>query len=596
MAVALEPLIFNKFKGIREFNGVNSGGEISAIECENVELVQTDIGGTTGIKSMAGNTVAYTLPDTGYVVKGIFTSEQDNVVYEFIYAENTTQGRLYYIDVNNNPTAIISTIAKSENGECNGLTMSTSAYDVFVFTNGEEAYTVCFTSDATYGVQVKPLNFTYSWKHNDDYVYTMTANPAVNDYVYTVEAAKTEDKITAVGNDTITVNGTQYTRVTNDDDTIKIYRKDYEGNDIKFLAMTTWNGRLVVATDYGVRASHDNDIYTWNDNPTDESKSWYINYTERVTALYAYTGGLFIFTDDNTDFLSGNPLSSSSVLQTTAGVGCHSFNSIVKHDTYLFFYSDVQKNIYMIQNIDNGQTRPTGPLARDVQSAFKNVKDLKLYSCIYDSKSQIWAVIDDNFGKQHIYIYDYNQGEWVQRKELSINTLCLVGSSIQVGRENKVYIEFLSNTVTDMNYKSMYKTSYINAGSNTNLKKQKTPLLLVLNDSYINDFFIRLTVNGKPKGEKRIKLSASAGGIYGSINETLPVQPAEQTYGSTESEIPCATYGSYNPYSKKVVEVSTPQTWYTLGIEIYTQTNGQGFYINSMELKNIKAKLKTRGR
>ena len=76
----------------------------------------------------------------------------------------------------------------------------------------------------------------------------------------------------------------------------------------------------------------------------------------------------------------------------------------------------------------------------------------------------------------------------------------------------------------------------------------------------------------------------------------MEVQPIEQTYGSTESEIPCATYGSYNPYSKKVVEVSTPQTWYTLGVEIYTKTSGQGFYINSMELKNIKAKLKTRGR
>jgi hypothetical protein len=532
MAVALEPLIFNKFKGIREFTGVNSGGEISAIECENVELVQTEIGNSTGIKSMAGNAVIYTLPDSGYSIKGIFSSEQENIVYKFIYAENNSQGRLYYIDINNNPTAIISTIAKSENGECNGLTMTSTAYDEFIFTNGVDAYSISFARNP----QVQAISTTTSRK------------------------------------------------------------KDYLNKDIKFLAMAVWNGRLVVATDYGVRASHDNDIYTWNDNPTDESKSWYINYTEKVTALYAYTGGLFIFTDDNTDFLSGNPLSSSSVLQTTAGVGCHSFNSIIKHDTYLFFYSDVQKNIYMIQNIDNGQTRPTGPLARDIQSAFKNVDTLKMYSCIYDSKSEIWVFITDKYGKFKIYIYNYNQGEWITRKEQDIKTLCLIGNTIHTGRENKVYVEFLNNTYADNYFRSYYRTCFINAGSNTNLKKQKTPLLLVLNDSFTNNFYIRLTVNGKTKSEKYINLKNTAGGIYGSTEETLEVQPIEQTYGSTESEILCATYGSYNPYSKKVVEVSTPQTWYTLGIEIYTKTNGQGFYINSMELKNIKAKLKTRGR
>lgn len=532
MAVSVEPLIFDKFKGIREFNGVNYGGEISAIECENVELVQTEIGNATGIKSMNGNTTLYTLPDEGYSVKGIFSSEQDNIVYEFVYAENNEQGRLYYVDINNDLTALISTLTKSENGECNGLTMTSTAYDEFIFTNGVDAYSISFARIP----QIKEIS-------------------------------------------------TESNR-----------KKDRFGNDIKFLAMTPWNGRLVVATDYGVRASHDNDIYTWDDNPTIEADSWEINYTEKVTALYAYTGGLFIFTDDNTDFLSGNPLSDTSVLQTTAGVGCHNFNSIVKHDTFLFFYSNIQKNIYMIQNIDNGQTRPTGPLAKEIQSAFKNVQTIKLYSCIYDNKNEIWVFITDKFDKLKIYIYNYNQGEWVQRKEQDIKTLCLIGNSIHTGNSNKIYIEFLNNTYADNYFRSYYKTCFINAGSNTNLKKQKTPLLLVLNDSYVNNFYIRLTVNGKQKGEKYIHLKTSAGGVYGSVDEVLEVTPIEQTYGSTENENPSAVYGTYNPYSKKVVEVSTPQTWYTLGIEIYTKTSGQGFYINSMELKNIKAKLKTRGR
>ena len=44
MSYAIDPMIFDKFKGIREFNGVNAGNQISAITCQNVELVQTEIG------------------------------------------------------------------------------------------------------------------------------------------------------------------------------------------------------------------------------------------------------------------------------------------------------------------------------------------------------------------------------------------------------------------------------------------------------------------------------------------------------------------------------------------------------------------------
>lgn len=487
---------------------------------------------------MAGNAVLHTLPDTGFEVKGIFKSEQDDTVYEFIYAENTTKGRLYCV-IANQVTAVKDSnnnvIEFTLTGKCNGLTMSSSAYDRFIFTNGVEAYVISWEETPS----VTPLNFT-------------------------------------VSNNT------------------RMYKKDYEGHDIKFIAMAVWNGRLVVATDYGVRGCHDNDIYTWNDNPTTEAMSWYINYTEKVTALYAYTGGLFIFTADNTDFLSGNPNSSSSILQTTAGVGCHSYTSIVKHDTYLFFYDNNQKNIYYIQNIDNGQTRPTGPAAKEIQSAFNNVKTFKMYSCIYENKNEIWIIVTDIFDKQKIYIYNYYQGEWIQRydSELKYNTYCLINNAVHSGRDNKVYLE----NSAERFFKSNYKTCFINAGSNTNLKKQKTPLLLVLNDTYTNDFYIRLTVNGKQKNAKHIAISVKNSGVYGSTDEVLEIQPAEQTYGSTENDNPCALYDEYNPYSKKVIEVSTPQTWYTLMVEIYTNTSGQGFYINSMELKNMKAKLKTKGR
>ena len=99
MSYAIEPLIYDQFKGIREFNGVNAGGQISAIQCQNVELVQTEIGNNTGIKSMYGNAVAYALP-LGYKTLGVFKSNQDGVNYTLIYGENDAKGTLFLFFVN----------------------------------------------------------------------------------------------------------------------------------------------------------------------------------------------------------------------------------------------------------------------------------------------------------------------------------------------------------------------------------------------------------------------------------------------------------------------------------------------------------------
>lgn len=517
MAIAVEPQIYSSFKGIRELNGVNAGGVISALECSNVELVQTEIGSSTGIKTMSGNTAKYAL-DLGYTVIGDWESIQDGISYEFIYAETTEKGTLFYINVADQPEVLIDNLTVT--GKANGITMTSTAYDVFVFTNGVEAKTVCFTSDSGYGDRIKTINAV-----------------------------------------------------------------DYLGRDIKWLSMAAWNGFLVVADEYGVHASHQNDIYTWNDNPEDIADSWYIDFSKKVTAVYSYTGGLYIFTEDDVTFLNTTPNdTANSTMQTTAGVGCYSFESIVKHDTFLFFYDNKQKNIYYIQNIDSGQTRPAGPVAQEIQSVFGNIEKFKMFSCIYQNRNEIWCLINDD-----IYIFNYFQKEWVKRYEQPINTVCLIKNNVHTGGNNIIYVENINNNYNGVFYPAKYKTTFINFGSNSNLKKQKTPLLLVLNDAYRNDFWVKLTVNNKTKNAKRVRIKGSGGGVYGSENTTYDIIPDNMKYGT-------ARYAKFNPYSKKVVEISTPQTWYTISVEIYTDMEGQGFYINSMELKNVKEKLKTRGR
>lgn len=523
MSYRVEPQIFERFRGIRELNGINAGGEISALECSNVELVQTETGNNVGIKSVSGNITAYTLP-LGYEVKGIFKSEQEEVTYKFIYGENDTKGTLFYINLQGQVEAIKydddTDLDFDLTGECNGLTMSSSAYDVFVFTNGKKAATVCFTADTAYGDKVKDLTAT-----------------------------------------------------------------DYQSRTIHWLSMTNWNGFLVVASEYGVHSSHQNDIYTWNDNPQDVADSWYIDFSKKVTAVISFTNGLYIFTKDDISFLNTTPNdTTNSLMQTAAMNGCFSYQSIVLHDTFLFFYDDNQKNVYYIQITDTGQTRPTGPVAKEIQSYFRNIETFKMYSCIYDNRNEIWCLINDK-----ILIYDYFQGEWVERKHQNITTVALIKNAIYSGGGGKVYVENINSTFDGQQIDSVYRTTFINIGSNSNLKKQKTPLLLVVNDNYVNDFYVQLTVNGKDKNPKTVKVGSNKSGQYYVDDETAVIIPDSMIFDS-------AYYVDESVYAKKVVEISTPQTWYTMSVKIFTKDPNQGFFITSMELKNIKAKTKTKGR
>jgi len=515
MAYAVEPQIYTSFKGIREQNGINSGGVISAITCNNVEIFPTEIGSDTGIKSMKGNTLLYTLP-TGYKIIGIFKSEQDGVPYTFIYAENETEGDLFYINVSNQPQSLISGLTVT--GKCNAITMTSSAYDVFVFTNGQDVRTVCFAQNP----QIRSINAV-----------------------------------------------------------------DYQNRSLHWLSMVEWNGFLVVADEYGVHGSHQNDIYTWNDNPEGVANSWYIDFSKKVTAVYAYTGGLYIFTQSDVTFLNTTPNdTANSKTETVAGVGCFSYTSIIKHDTYLFFYDNNQKNVYYIQNIDSGQIRPAGPVAREIQSHFRDVKKFKMFSCVYNNKNEVWCLVNDE-----ILIYDYVQQEWVQRTEQNINTICLISNVVYSGGDSGIiFAEGYGSTFNGGFFPAEYKTTFINLGTNTNLKKQKTPLLIVVNDNEINDFWVELTVNNKTKNPKKVKVAAKVSGYYIENEDPTEIIPNPKTHYGT------AIYGGDNTYSKRVVEISTPQTWYTMGIRIYTDTQGQGFSINSMELKNIKMKTKTKGR
>ena len=165
--------------------------------------------------------------------------------------------------------------------------------------------------------------------------------------------------------------------------------------------------------------------------------------------------------------------------------------------------------------------------------------------------------------------------------------------------KNKVYVcdnnghikaEKISETFTGEYYPAEYKTSIINMGSNSNLKKQKTPILLVLNENYVNNFYVEITANFKTKNPKKVVVKISNEGVWAPEDDNSGIEITDNMLWDK------AFWASEDYYKKRVVEISTPQTWYTMSVRFFTQEVGDGFSIVAMELKRLKEKTKTKGR
>lgn len=133
--------IFNTFRGIRTRNGVNTNGQISASECINIDFKPNDVNAEIQIKTTLGN-VSRGEFENHNIIKG-FETVQEGVEYCLLYVENETQGQLVKYDGSNSQfTVLVENLTKT--GKANGITMVSGAYDVFVFTNGVEYYSVNF--------------------------------------------------------------------------------------------------------------------------------------------------------------------------------------------------------------------------------------------------------------------------------------------------------------------------------------------------------------------------------------------------------------------------------------------------------------------
>lgn len=510
---------FNTFKGIRTRNGIAQNGTISATVCQNVDFAPSSYDAGVDIRTTYGNYAICTYTDDDYsVIKG-FETQQEGINHLLFYLESDTAGRLVEFNIAGSTfTTLIDDL--SVTGEANGITMVDSAYDVFVFTNGVEYYSV----------QLYP-------------------NTAI----------------------------TQLT-------------PQYDGNDVTGLALCEQDGSLVIGCNEGVvLASAKGDITDFDYTVSESAvKPWYQLFGKRVTAVVPYIDALLVFTEEDSTVLSGNfslGLDGGAVRQDATLGGCMSFESWVKHDKYLFFYDNKQKNIYYYMQNNYGQKVLGEPIAPEVQKFFNGITKLQMVSYVGNNRSEIW-LLSNNFK----LIYDYYIGEWAERVCQNLTSYFVFDNDVYSTGSLKCFKEKSGNMCLfdGVYYPAVYTMQIINLGSFSNAKEMDIYPLLSVTQDYNNTFYFDCLVDGKKNKSKHLTMYFQ-GAIWADNTPQTADTPDDELWD-------LQTFPDENTAHIQQLKGKIIPFWYYLQFTIRTEKRGDDFSISCFEIKGITQEYDTVGR
>lgn len=348
-------LLCNQFGGIRERNASFSNDRITAQDIQNVELYYTGSNSGIGIRTVKGNTsVNSELEGTARIIK-LFESTQKQKKYFFVYAETAAEGILYSLNIDTN----VLTVIKDDltvSGCANGFDVMQGWSDLFFFTNGNEMFTV---------------EMDVPDEHN----------------------------------------------VENQNVTVDINATDRDGRTVLGLNAIIFDDRLWIAKDNILWYSKKSDIYEFSDaDPEIITSSGYIERLKNITAIHEYLGTLAVFFADSSEQISVSD-GTFSIGEESPG-GCAGYNSLVFHDTNLYFYDDTKKSVFSFRQVITGEKTLGENVAVEIQSILKDINSKKLneiqaYSVFIKGRNEIWWILPTEETYEHkrtvyAYVYDTN--------------------------------------------------------------------------------------------------------------------------------------------------------------------------------------------
>lgn len=509
-------LICNNFGGIRQKNAVFSADLITAQDIQNVELYYTGINNGVGIRTTKGNiSVNDTLVGTEKIIN-IFESVQNEKKHFLVYTENETQGKIYLYKRDLNTLTAVKT-GLTPTGVSHGFDVMQGWSDLFFFTNGKNMLTIELE------------------KENDDGITTSIE-------VKNIEA------------------------------------KDKLGRDVVGLAAVLFAGRLWVFNKNIMWYSVTSNIYDFSTSDAEwETSAGYIEALKNITAAHPYLDSLAVFYQDSSELISVQEGMFSRSDESPGG--CAGVNSLVFHDTDLYFYDDSKKAVFSFKQIVNGEKTLGDNVAVDIQDELAKIDQFKLdtiktLSVFTEGHNEIWWLVpteDENYST--ILIYDYLKGEWVKRKSQKINAMRIIDDILySAGDDGNILEEYNSNTFNGEYIQHYYNCSPCNLGAMNTLKVLVFPPRVAFDFPYTNQFYVKYVKNfnnfKKPK-IKFVKTKIKNYMFWGIGHWGINYWASKTT--NAISKFPNATF--------KVLEIS-----------IYTQNDTQDFAIKNIEFSKIKVK------
>lgn len=355
---------------------------------------------------------------------------------------------------------------------------------------------------------------------------------------------------------------------------------DVNGNKVKGLGCKVYNNRLWLFYGNVLICSVEGDCTDFSTHASDNANSaWANSFTKDITAIYPYLGSLAVFHRDSSELVSGDyPFS----IGGESPGGCAGYNSLVFHDTELYFYDDIKKAVYSFSQVVNGEKILGKNIALEVQEELLSIdrsklNDIRALSVILSDRNEVWFLIptrDEVYST--ILIFDYIHGEWIKRKSQKLSTFKIVnGVFYSCDNNGNILYEYNGDTFNGEYIQHFYRCSIANLGIDNALKILYFPPRVTLDMNYANKFYVEYVRNYDVYKHKKIRYIKAKGKknvlIYDSGN----------------------TYDNGYFYQQKTINAiyKLPSTTFkTLEITIYTTQQGEDFSISNIEFSKIKIK------
>lgn len=354
---------------------------------------------------------------------------------------------------------------------------------------------------------------------------------------------------------------------------------DRDNRNVKGIGATLFAGKLWIFNENVLWYSVTSNIYDFSTNDPDwDTSAGYVEFEKNITAIHEYLNSLAVFHADSSELLSIDSTNNLSRGEESPA-GCASYQSLVFHDTNLYFYDDTKKSVFSFKQVVTGEKTLGENIAIEIQDELQDIKksevdNIRTLSVFLEGRNEIWWLIPEaNSNYSRILIFDYLKGEWVKRRSQKINCVAIYDNKLYSGGANgKIFEEYQSDSFDGEYIQHYYKCSPFNLGAMNTLKVFLFPPRITFDMPYRNDFYVKYQKNYDALKKPKIKhIKAKNKGLF--------------YYGTA---ILGAAY--YAPKRTGEIGKFPNATFKILEITIYTTSAANDFCIKNLEFSKIKVK------